>query len=295
MTDTGVAPEATLSAMSRVTKDQLDLEQYAAQQGATGAALDAIGAPVARLIEQDPEAYAARHEVTSALAALPREEGRLGPDALMANRLRGAAAGTLRVRGLPFDYTGKNGNVSTSSNAATGTLSIGGSAGQITGGQGDIVTGVTWLGIAINAASAGAHPGQRIRVSPSVTWDAGWQLSVAGIGELGVGAHPWADCRGGVNLLVFGPNGLVTQTGRQQMFEAHHSGAPGASWNRKEGSGGGYAPPLHVWFDIPAGQTRWINVDAYIEARTNYSSVWNLAAAHVWLDATVKFFVLDPE
>jgi hypothetical protein len=49
----------------------------------------------------------------------------------------------------------------------------------------------------------------------------------------------------------------------------------------------------HIYITIPAGQTRWVNINAYIDVRTRYSPVFNLAGASAGLDASVRFIVLE--
>lgn len=98
--------------------------------------------------------------------------------------------------------------------------------------------------------------------------------------------------RGGVNLLAFDSNGLVTQTGRLELFSDHFDGAPalGGHINRVR-----VTDTRHPCTSGPGRADQMVNVDAYIEIRTNYSSVFIQAAATAGLSALVNFFVLDSE
>jgi hypothetical protein len=85
--------------------------------------------------------------------------------------------------------------------------------------------------------------------------------------------------------------------GSVSLFSVHHDAEyllPG--WIPLDGyDPGGTAPGMHVWFDIPAGETRWVNVDAYAKLRCSYNGTSNGASAQAGLSATLRFIVLDPQ
>jgi predicted SnoaL-like aldol condensation-catalyzing enzyme len=150
--------------------------------------------------------------------------------------------------------------------------------------------------------SAGSTPGQTVRVSPSISWDAQFELKCYGVPDgfpLSVGADPWAEARGGVAVKVFGQNGqFVTQNEPPvELFQGHHSDSPYSTepstlpWT----DGGLSTPGMHVYFSIPPGETRWVNFDTYVEVATDYNEFWNAAQAFCGLSTTLKFVVLDPE
>jgi hypothetical protein len=51
---------------------------------------------------------------------------------------------------------------------------------------------------------------------------------------------------------------------------------------------------LKVFFSIPPGKTRWVNVDAYFELRTRYNSVANQAAAIGSYNVEVLSYIMRP-
>jgi hypothetical protein len=248
---------------------------------------------VQALLQQDPGAHRALAEFTAKFRDLPPAEA---PQQLLSGR--GHKSHAFQIRSSPYDYAGQNsGNANMSPNVSTGELDIGGLAGEITGGKGDTVSGICFTGMAVTNQTAAAALGQTIRVAPQISWKASWDLGVAGLPTALVGSDPWAECSGGVHLLVFDSHGLITQSGPIELFSAHYADAPGDHWNHQASDGGATSvtPQLEVYFAIPAGETRWVNIDAYINIKTNYSSVFNQASATAGLEATVNFIVLTPQ
>jgi hypothetical protein len=260
-----------------------------------GMDLAAITAPLEAAVKADPRASAALSKVSSAMTAFPKAHI-APPEGLPFFSLGFFGNRDLRVRSTPYDHAGSHPANGGFGFAETGRLSVGGRAGHVQGGAGDRARFLGWVGIAVTAESVGAVPGQIVRVSPSISWEAGWTLKVAGIPTGVFGANPWAAARGGVDLKVFGPAGKVAEHGPVQLFSDHHDGT-GTTWNVKNGSTGdlNVVPVMHVWFPIPAGETRWVNIDAYVEVTTGFSGAFNVAAAVATLAATVRFIVLDPQ
>jgi hypothetical protein len=80
---------------------------------------------------------------------------------------------------------------------------------------------------------------------------------------------------------------------RVDRFFAHHD-VDGLSWDVEDGMDNGLVPDGKVFFSIPPGQTRWVNVDAYIELKANYSSVYSQAGAQAGFKVEVRYIVLRP-
>jgi hypothetical protein len=79
----------------------------------------------------------------------------------------------------------------------------------------------------------------------------------------------------------------------QELFTKHWNGTS-TTWQNFNDAGEGLVPDGKVFFSIPPGQTRWVNVDAYIDLKANYSSLTNQAAAVASLAVTVRYIVLRP-
>jgi hypothetical protein len=105
---------------------------------------------------------------------------------------------------------------------------------------------------------------------------------------------PWAQARGGFDVTAWdGSGNRVGFFPPVDRFFAHHD-VSGASWDAEDGMDGGTVPEGKVFFSIPAGQTRWVNVDAYIELKANYSSVYSQAGAQAGFKVEVRYIVLPP-
>jgi hypothetical protein len=265
----------------------------AAGEEAAGAVLDradlaALAAPLEAALRTDPAASAALDKVTRAVAEFPKV-----PASTFGGRFAdlGFRSDTLHVREAPFDYAGAVPAGHVFGFPQTGRISVGGRVGHVEDATpGDRMRFIGWIGIAVTAESAGARPGQTVRVSPSISWDAGWTLTLGGINS------PWAEARGGVALKVFSSTGFVTENSPPvELFSDHYSASPGLLSTRDRSDSGLSTPGMHVWFSIPAGETRWVNVDAYCEVATGYNGFTNVAAAQGGLAATIRFIVLDPQ
>jgi hypothetical protein len=105
---------------------------------------------------------------------------------------------------------------------------------------------------------------------------------------------PWAQARGGFDVTAWdGSGNRVGFFPPVDRFFAHHE-VSGASWDSEDGLDNGLVPDGKVFFSIPPGQTRWVNVDAYIELKANYSSVYSQAGAQAGFRVEVRYIVLRP-
>jgi hypothetical protein len=275
--ESNAVPEQTLSAMAESGVPIFDSDQYAADQEASPAEISPDQL-------QDGEALAA---ITSRIRALPPLEApdldALITDPLLANRP------AFQIRSSPYDYADKdNGNARMVPNAQDGSLNLVGKAGRTNGSQGDFVHGVCWTGIGVTNESAVAQPFQTVRISPIVSWEASWRLATVGF------FGPWAQVRGGFDVTAWdGAGHRVGFFPPRDVFSVHHDDE-GASWNIVDGADNGLVPDGKVFFSIPPGETRWVNVDAYIEVQADYSSVTSQAAAVASFAVTVRYIVLRP-
>ena len=279
--ESNAVPEQTLSAMaeSRIdlfdTDDQVDdqIDDISPDQVGTGEAVAKVTARIRALQPFEP----------------PDLDAML-TDPLLASRP------VLHVRSAPYDYPGQdNGNASMAPDAQTGVLSLVGKAGRTNGSQGDNVRGLCWTGIAVTNESAAAQPNQTVRISPIVSWSASWSLGYVGL-KSGVfaGSEPWAEVHGGFDVSAWDDTGhRVGWFPTQELFTKHWSGTS-TTWKNFNDAGEGLVPDGKVFFSIPPGQTRWVNVDAYIDLKANYSSLTNQAAAVASLAVTVRYIVLRP-
>jgi len=202
----------------------------------------------------------------------------------------------LHVRSSPYDYGAKdNGNALMTPDAQAGTLSLVGKAGRTVGSQGDNVRGLCWTGIAVTNESAAAQPFQTVRISPVVSWSASWSLGYVGLPSGGfVGSNPWAEVHGGFDVSAWDDAGnRVGWYPTQELFTKHWDGTS-TSWQNFNDADEGLRPDGKVFFSIPPGQTRWVNVDAYIDLKASYSPIFNQAAAVASLTVTVRYIVLRP-
>ena len=283
--ESNAVPEQTLSAMAEATVEIFDNDDYVADQG-----------PSPGDISRDRlETDKALADVTSRIRALPPFEApdldALITDPLLANR----PLPPFHVRSAPYDYPGKdNGNARMVPDEQAGVLSLSGKAGRVDGSQGDFVRGVCWTGIAVTNESASAQPFQTVRISPIVSWEASWGLGYVGVPSGLFGSDPWAQVRGGFDVTAWDDAGnRVGFFPPRDVFSVRHSGT-GTSWDNVNDADAGLEPDGKVFFSIPPGKVRWVNVDAYIEIQANYSSVFNQAAAVASLAVRVRYIVLRP-
>lgn len=261
---------------------------------AAEAARSAATAPLLKLVDADPDAGRAVSELCSAVRALPPLRDRV--TTRLADRRMPAAAvnslfGDVSIRVAPFDYAGTTaGNAAMHPDQSSGKLGISGLSGHIDGGLSGQVAGACWIGTTV--FSDGARP---VRCAPVINWKAGWTLSVAGIPEGLFGADPWASARGGVQIQAYDSNGPVSPLETRELFNVDHRRSPGASWDTKDGWDDGTSADMNIWFDLPAGAPRWVNVLTYIDVNTGYSPVFNVAAASAGMDAKVVWIVVDWE
>jgi hypothetical protein len=110
-----------------------------------------------------------------------------------------------------------------------------------------------------------------------------------------VGSEPWAEVHGGFDVSAWDDAGnrVSLFTLPQELFSVHHSGTS-TSWVNINNADAGLVPDGKVFFSIPPGKVRWVNVDAYINLKANYSSFFNQAAAVASLTVTVRYIVLRP-
>jgi hypothetical protein len=109
-----------------------------------------------------------------------------------------------------------------------------------------------------------------------------------------VGAEPWSEVHGGFDVSAWDDAGhRVGWFPTRELFTRHWSGTS-TSWKNINEADEGLVPEGKVFFSIPPGQTRWVNVDAYIDLKANYSSFFNQAAAVASLSVTVRYIVLRP-
>jgi hypothetical protein len=297
MTEQYGMPEETRSAMTASRDLLLESERPDASR-LSGASMEGILGPIGEIFKKDPETNRALAELTSKLESM-RSQDAIDIDTLRTAPTRLLHPGApFHIREAPFDYADKDGgNASMSPNATAGTLSFIGKAGDlVSGSQGDVVGGGSWTGNAVTNESVGSQPLQRVRVSALFKWTLFWDLLVAGIPDALVGSDPWANCRVGVNMSAWdGAGNRVANMGPRELFFRHHSGAPGPTTNKVSGAESGIKlSDLRVFFSIPAGQIRWVNLDAYFELKTRYSSVWNLAGAIGSYQVEVLSFVSRP-
>jgi len=276
-------PEQTLSAMAESSVLIFDSDEYVADQEA----------PPAEISPDRLETDRALADITSRIRALPPFKAPdlddLLTDPLLVSRP------TLHVRSAPYDYADKDGgNATMSPDAQAGVLRLTGKAGRTDGAHDDFVRGVCWSGIVVTNESAAAQPFQTVRISPIVSWEASWGLGYVGIPTGGFGSDPSAQVRGGFDVTAWdGAGNRVGFFPPRDVFSVHHSGT-GASWNNVFGSDAGLVPDGKVFFSIPPGQARFVNVDAYIEIRADYASVFNQAGAVATLSVSVRYIVLRP-
>lgn len=256
--------------------------------------VDAVSRALLKAAEQDESASRAMRETAAAVQALPLQEAPSFDELRSVDFHSGSSH---IIRAAPFSYGVHHGNlVSVSEDSNSGTMFLNGLAGRIVSAPGDSAMGVSTIGIAITSTDLGALTdlGVAVRVGVSVNWAATWDLACAGVATAFVGSDPWSQARGGFNLTVWGPAGFVTQNGEQDVFSQHYAAAPGVDWSHVQRSDNGYIP-LSATFWVPPGETRWVNVDCYVEVKTGYSSAWNLASASGIMQNVVNFFVLTPQ
>ncbi|HVK23935.1 MAG TPA: hypothetical protein VM677_21495 [Actinokineospora sp.] len=194
------------------------------------------------------------------------------------------AQGELEFRVKPYDYSGKNnGNANIWPDHGTGKISIGGKSGHVDGGLSGQVTGIGWVGTTLWFPQSG----HTVRAAPVINWKAGWTLWTGGIT-----GNPRASARGGVQLQAYDEHGPISGLAQHELFNQDHSelglGSENNSWDD------GTSTQLEVWFDVPAGAPRWLNVLAYIDMNADYSSLTNVAAAQAGMDVDVRWIVVDP-
>ncbi|WP_157370714.1 hypothetical protein [Vulgatibacter incomptus] len=287
--------------MSRVSK----IESNFPGLGLNSPGTKAVTAEFFDVIKQHPGASKVINEITSAVRGTPVRDQHLDlssrvhvdPSRFQLDPKWVTIPQKPRVRVPPFDFSGQNAEqIMVKADSSTGTVGLAGRAGHIRGANSDDASGTGFVGIRVTAKSTGLRDGQTLRVAPLIRWDAVWHLSVLGIREGFVGAEPLAWCRGGVDLMVFDSRGLVTRAGRLELFSVRHKDTPGVKWSEKDDvTGAGLTDPLHVSFPIPPGETRFVNIDAFLEVGTKYSSIFNLAASQAGMTAQVMLVVLDPE
>jgi hypothetical protein len=298
MTDQYDMPEATRSAMAAST----DLLFESDRRDPPTADVEGLVRPIEELIKKDPEANQAFRDLTAKLESI-RDDDVIDVDTLRNHPVRllysegAAAAAAFQIREAPFDYADKDGgNALMTPNAAAANLGIIGKAGSlVSGSMGDIVGGTCWTGNAVTNESVGSQPNHRVRISPFIKWAFFWDLIVAGIADGFVGSDPWASCRVGVKVSAwdeFGNN--VALEGPRELFYGYHSDDPGTTPNKISGAESGFVNDLKVFFTIPPGKTRWVNVDAYFELKTRYSSIFNLAGAIGSYNVEVLSYIMRP-
>jgi hypothetical protein len=289
-------PEATRAAMAAST----DLSFESDRTDPPTADVGALVGPIKELITRDPDGNQAFLDLQAGLESA-RSEDTIDIDILRDQPHRllfAAAAAPFHIREAPFDYADKDGgNAVMTPNAAAANLGIIGKAGALgSSSMGDFVGGTCWTGNAITNESVGSQPNHRVRISPFIKWTLFWDLIVVGLPDGFIaGSDPWANCRVGVKVTAwdeFGNN--VANTGPREVFFRHHSDAPGATPNKISGAETGMINDLKVFFSIPPGKTRWVNVDAYFELRTRYNSVANQAAAIGSYNVEVLSYIMRP-
>jgi|SRR5215217_1089090 hypothetical protein len=285
-TESNAVPEQTLSAMARSTAHVFDSDEQVTEPDSDSEAIS----------PDQLETGKAVADVAARIRALPPFESpdldAMITDPLLANR----PMPPFHVRSSPYDYADKdNGNALMTPDAQAGTLSLVGKAGRTDGSQGDNVRGLCFTGIAVTNESAAAQPFQTVRISPIVSWSASWGLGYVGLPSGGLfGSDPWAEVHGGFDVSAWDDAGnRVSLFGPRELFTLHVSGT-GTSWQNTNDADAGLVPDGKVFFSIPPGKTRWVNVDAYIDLKTNYSSFFNQAAAVASLTVEVRYIVLRP-
>lgn len=211
------------------TADHYRSISAAVEEGVAGFTREDLAAPFEARLRADPVAVEAREKIRLAIANLPTPSlSPLGPPFVLAE----AAPGQLRVRSAPYDFFISDPPGAATGIASTGGIVIGASAGfQTVGVQLGRQRTTAFINIAVTNESAGSTPGQKVRVSPSISWDAQFELKCYGVPDgfpLSVGADPWTEARGGVAVKVFGQNGqFVTQNEPPvELFQGHHSDSP---------------------------------------------------------------------
>lgn len=293
MTEQYGMPEETRSAMAAST----DLLFESDRADVPAADVAGFAGPIEELIKKDPKANEALGDLTAKLESI-RSADSIDMDTLRNHptRLLRHHGAPFHIREAPFDYADKDaGNASMTPNTANATLGIIGKAGHVSGTQGDIVGGTCWVGNAVTNQSVGSQSNQRVRISPLVKWTLFWDLTVAGLPDGLFGSDPWANCRVGVKVSAWDEAGNnVALMGPRELFFRHHSGAPGGTPHKLSGADSGMVNDLRVFFSIPPGKTRWVNVDAYFELRTRYSSIFNVASAIGSYHVEVISYVMRP-
>lgn len=128
-----------------------------------------------------------------------------------------------------------------------------------------------WMGLAL---SASRHV--RVEVTPFATWLGYWTLRCAGIAGWLVGDPATVHLQAEAQLQAFDTTGPVSPLAVTSLLHTSHSVASGMRIDERKGEdGGAVSPPLRVSFDIPGGQTRWVNVLLRTRGYANYSPVYN--------------------
>jgi hypothetical protein len=270
-----------------------DRGQTGPDRGAAQDARSAVAAPLLKLVHADPEAskaIAAMRAAVQALEPLPDPVTATLADRRMPAATVNSLFGDVDFRVPPFEYAGhSNSNASMYPDHVTGKLGISGKSGHIEGGLSGQVSGVCWVGTSVY--SDGARP---IRCSPVINWKAGWHLGVAGLPDgFLFGADPWASARGGVQIQAYDTQGAVSPLEQRELFNVDLRESPGATWVFKDGSNDGTSADMNIWFDLPAGAPRWVNVLSYIDMNAAYTGASNVAAVSAGLDAQVRWIVVD--
>ncbi|MEV6107515.1 hypothetical protein AB0M28_22835 [Streptomyces sp. NPDC051940] len=286
MSDLQTAPPLeAMAAATRLATARPD--PYAARTARAAAA-----SPLLKLADADPDAAKAVAEMRSAVRALPPRQDDAA--AVLAGRRMPPTRtdglfDDVSLRVVPYDYTGTNGgNARMYPDRETGMLSLSGKSGHIEGGLSGQVAGTCWVGTTVY--SDGARP---VRCAPLLNWQASWSLSVAGVPDGFFGADPWASARGGVQIQAYDGNGPVSALESREVFNQDKRGAPGADWDTNSGSDSGTPSNMNIWFDLPAGAPRWVNVLAYLDLNAAYTGAFNVAAASAGLEVKVVWIVVD--
>ncbi|WP_204042461.1 hypothetical protein [Acrocarpospora phusangensis] len=245
-------------------------------------------APLAKAIAADPDAS----EALDAMLTVIREHQALDPLPVGESaRLVGMANVDLHpgtnIKSAPYDGGGANGPAQSHYNPETGKFGLTGNAGAIQGGQGDHVYSVCWLTCAVTAPQS-----RTVDARAVVKWEALWKLAHVGVAEALVGAGPRATARAGVNLQAYDSNGPVTDLVSHTLVNQDYAGTS-TSWREKQNDDGGYAPQMQVSFQLPAGQTRWVNAIFWLDLNAYYSPIWNQASSSLRINGEVVFFAFD--